>query len=111
MDTDLLISLSWGKSRSVINEDRINILGVERVGTSPLAYESTLVFTPLSMDSDDQGKYSCSASVSPAAFLQTPPTTTVSRSVTIDSKNLRVESDQVLEEILAVLMICSYQLL
>ena len=91
VDTEVLVSLSWIKTRSSINERRIGRTGLERVQSSPLVYESTLTFSPLSMDSDDEGEYVCSASLTlatPLPFVQTPPIVNAARHVTIDSKTL-----------------------
>ena len=89
VDTELRLSTLWMKAHSNINSDRITVLGSERVSLNPMKYDSLLIFSPLSITSDDEGIYICSVSATltqNSAYLEEPPDVMTNRTIMIESK-------------------------
>ena len=90
IDTELGVTLTWDKTGAAINSERVAELGQEIVLRSPFTFKSTLVFSPLSINSDDEGEYRCLAVVGPLEnpmFIQNPSPVNTTQQVTIDSKD------------------------
>lgn len=91
VNTEQNVTMTWTKSGSSINPFRISISSPQRVHFSPQIYESSLIFSSLSVYSDDEGEYVCSVSVkpleNPQLFLASP-TIRSSQRVRIDCKEV-----------------------
>ncbi len=86
VDSELTVSVDWMKADSSINSNRVTTLDSE-IGST--IFRSSILFSPLATDSDDEGEYICRTSVALSQdnqYLVVPAEVMGSRIVTIEGK-------------------------
>lgn len=86
VDSELTVSVDWTKAESSINSNRVTTLDSE-IGFT--IFRSSILFSTLAIDRDDEGEYICKTSVALSQdnqFLVVPAEVMGSRIVTIEGK-------------------------
>ncbi len=87
VDSGLTVSIDWTKTTSQINSNRVIKFNSEMISLNPFLFRSTLSFSSLSTESDDEGVYVCTTSVTlpqDNQFLLVPTDSSSSQIVTLE---------------------------